>query len=174
MKKARKGFTLVELLIVIGIIGILGAMGIIGGQQATDTAKAVSIADNMSKISTAMMTYYAWNSDTIDKNGAKVADVVKGVNAYVDTTLVAASAIQEGQYAVAVTKDDDKTAKWYVVYKLLDAEAADGRKIGAVLANRATRMKLYKLADGKTMTDLGTDGNLTAYDGGDTVFMLVR
>ena len=83
MKKARKGFTLVELMIVIGVIGILGAMGIISGQGATSAAKAATILENLNSVASVMMTYYQLNMNDIDKNGLKdtEADTTNNIEA---------------------------------------------------------------------------------------------
>ena len=39
MKKLQKGFSLVELLVVVAIIGVLAGVGIVGYQSYTDSAK---------------------------------------------------------------------------------------------------------------------------------------
>ena len=46
MKKLQKGFSLVELLVVVAIIGVLAGVGIVGYQSYTDSAKErVAIAN---------------------------------------------------------------------------------------------------------------------------------
>ncbi len=159
MKKFRKGFTLVELLIVIGIMGTLSSLAMVAGQEASDAAKATNIADGLGKASIAAMAYYADNSDTIDVSGAKVADVVAGANAYLKVTLVATTPA-EGQYAIALSAEDDKTATWWVAYKLAKTDS----NVGKVLMNKKTRMELKK-----AMT-----GDNTEYDGTAIVYMQIR
>ena len=66
MKKSRKGFTLVELLIVIGIIGILGAMGMMGGTEANNIATASKIIEEFRIIGAAMNMYYADNRAEVE------------------------------------------------------------------------------------------------------------
>ncbi len=61
MKKARKGFTLVELMIVIGIISILGVMGIMAGGEATNIANAGKIVEDFKMLGSALNVYYADN-----------------------------------------------------------------------------------------------------------------
>lgn len=167
MKTTRKGFTLVELLIVIGIMGILGGMAMIGGQEATDAAKATNIADNLEKASIAMMSYYADNSTAIDKNGAKIADVKKGAQAYLKSNMLTegtagTASTTKGDYSVVLVTEDDATAKWFVAYTLFDQEA--NGNVAKILENKATRLQLKKDATASP----------AAYDGGATVFMLVR
>lgn len=61
MKKARKGFTLIEILIVIIIIGILAGMMIVSMSNAADKAEATKIVNNMIVVKTACLLYYADN-----------------------------------------------------------------------------------------------------------------
>ncbi len=188
MKRTHKGFTLVELLIVMGIMGILGAMVMIGGQQASDAARGTAIADSLEKAAAAMQAYYIDNAASINVNGTKAAKVAKGASAYLSETLVALSTpsnLTAGQYGVYVTTEDDPDANWYLVYKLVANEAGAGRNVKAILASKAERMNLRKTAveipaendNPDTDEDESKPAVTTedAYDGeSDTVYMLVR
>lgn len=58
----RKGFTLVELLIVIAVLGALTAMVQLSGTNAAASAKAASIASGLRTIKTAARMYIAENA----------------------------------------------------------------------------------------------------------------
>lgn len=63
MKRTRKGFTLVELLIVVAILATLTATMMVSMRGATAKAKAASIAANLESCHTAAMLYYAESGD---------------------------------------------------------------------------------------------------------------
>ncbi|MDR2176267.1 MAG: prepilin-type N-terminal cleavage/methylation domain-containing protein [Synergistaceae bacterium] len=63
MVKVRKGFTLVELLIVIVIIGILAGGMMLASGAATATATATTIVSDLKALQGAMVMYYADHMD---------------------------------------------------------------------------------------------------------------
>jgi len=72
----RRGFTLVELLIVIVVIGILSAMMMLSSTEAVSSAKAAKIISDLRNLKTAALAWYADNIDfvegrTTDANGNK-------------------------------------------------------------------------------------------------------
>ena len=160
MKKFRKGFTLVELLIVIGIMGTLSSLAMIAGQEASDAAKATNIADGLEKVAIAAMAYYADNAEIIDVNGATTKDVVDGANAYLKVAVVEDKDIAEGKYAIGLY-GEGSTAKWMVAYKLAKTDG----NVGKVLKNKTKRMGLKSNGEGNTIQD---------YDGGSLVYMIIR
>ena len=64
MKRIRKGFTLVELLIVIAIMGSLSASMMVAGSQSTKKAEVAKIATGISTIGSAVNLFIAVSGDT--------------------------------------------------------------------------------------------------------------
>ena len=166
MKKFRKGFTLLELLVVIGVMGLLSSTAMIAGQQATDAARATNIADGLEKAASAMMMYYSDNADEINEKGTTAAKVIAGANAYLKTELVADSA--GGKYSVVLTAENDPdnagnnaaaaAANWYVLYEFL----ATDDSLKAMIANKATRMDLYQVSGADVQTTAAYNGTTNA------------
>lgn len=83
LKKRSKGFTLVELLIVIIIIGILAGMMMLSTGGATAKAEATKIVSDARNIKAAAIMYYADHGDWSDKIG-DLADYLDGKIASAD------------------------------------------------------------------------------------------
>lgn len=77
--KKSKGFTLVELLIVIIIIGILAGMMMLATGSATDKANATKIVSNLRNVKAATIMYYAdhneWPAENVQANSS--SDITK-------------------------------------------------------------------------------------------------
>lgn len=68
-KSVRRGFTLVELLIVIVVIGILSAMMMISATEVMASAKANNIIVGLKQWKKAALAWYTDNIDKVDENG---------------------------------------------------------------------------------------------------------
>ncbi len=140
MKITRKGFTLVELLIVIAIIALLGSMGVVSGKEANNIAEAQKIVENLHIIGAAMEMYYADNNVAIAKGeGSYDVDnlpstIKTGLAAYMkDTSLVtaeAAASATAGKYNISVSGN-----QWWLCYTLDEAPT----KLSNILANKAVQ-----------------------------------
>ena len=159
MKKMRKGFTLVELLIVIGVIGMLGAMGTMGGQEANNIATATKIVEDFNVISAAMNMYYADNKSACDAGKVSLAEnadalsaagILTGITPYVKSVAsIVTDADAEGKYLI--TLHSDKT--WWLSYKL---PAGNLEKVGGILKNKASQQGLSKSVGATTADYDGT------------------
>ena len=72
----RRGFTLVELLIVIVVIGILSAMMMLSSTEAVTSAKASNIVSDMRNLKTAALSYYVDNLDKFSSGDATVTEAI--------------------------------------------------------------------------------------------------
>ena len=137
MKKMRKGFTLVELLIVIAILGALASMMTLSGTNATASASATKIVENLLTLKSAalmMYTDYIYSGDAGFNN-----DSFKAVSQdYLDP--VALKAMSK-DYSVVV--DSSTPKKWYAIY-LFDANDAGTTQVKKLLKARANKLGLLK------------------------------
>ena len=85
LKKKSKGFTLVELLIVIIIIGILAGMMMLSTGGATAKAEATKIVADMRNIKAAAIMYYADNGEW------PVTTTAESLDKYLDQELASTS-----------------------------------------------------------------------------------
>jgi type IV pilus assembly protein PilA len=78
--KNRKGFTLVELMVVVVIIGILAAIAVPVYNRTTDNANKAAVEANLRTIDGAIMQYQASNNITTAPTlgGGETTDLVSG------------------------------------------------------------------------------------------------
>lgn len=152
MKMTRKGFTLVELLIVIVVIGILSAMMMLSSNEAVTTARANNIASNLRNLKTAALAYWADNmNETFTEAGVK-AGTFKYLGGKTDIP-------DSGDYSIKI---NNTTKQWYVVYHFPKALAGN-LDIRRKLQGRA---KSLGLLDWSNKNNSVSGSYTKSYDGG--------
>ena len=159
-KKMRKrGFTLLELLIVLVVIGILGITMMIAGEQIYDSARATEVINNLKMWRNAALAFYADNLEECSKSdfnfGAQGVRerVIKYLNVnkkYLDE--IANEKQTKIQYKTAQGKD----GTWYIWYNV-------GRGAGKVDGNIKTGLKarLVDRAEAEGLLQAGENGDVS-------------
>ena len=113
VKNARKGFTLVEIMIVVLIIGILLAIAIPNFVRARNTSRAKSCQANLKQIDSATEQYLMNNNTTtypaltaLNPDYIKSAPVCPAGGAYTIGSATASPTCSQGAGAAGDTSDD--------------------------------------------------------------------
>ena len=125
MKKARQGFTLVELLIVIAILGTLSAAMSASVTGSTAKAKAAAIASNVASMKSAAQAYYAAHMDDAGTTGLDVVTSTV-INAYIKTF---GDFSKDGAKIKYTPDDEDDTGKGYDKWNVTVDFSSDGEAV---------------------------------------------
>lgn len=157
----RKGFTLVELLIVIVVIGILSAMMMLSSTEAVTSAKASNVVSNLRNLKTAALALYVDEMDDFENKAVSAVATSKLTIDNVIKYLNSAQAVDmTGGYTYAITavptNGSDNTqkisdAEWYLSCTITDTrvqEKLEGRaKSTGLLASASSSSGEYKRAN---------------------------
>ncbi|MBQ7155062.1 MAG: prepilin-type N-terminal cleavage/methylation domain-containing protein [Synergistaceae bacterium] len=162
----RKGFTLVELLIVIVVIGILSAMMMMSSTEAVTSAKASNVVSNLRNLKTAALAYYVDSMDYVSNltNTTKPSGFSGDIAKY----LTDDKKLNEPGYDAIITAGGE----WYVTY---DVQGSETEKTG-IRSKLKGRAKSIGLLKAPADTQAGTyNKTANVYDGGDgKVALFVR
>ena len=150
MKKTYKGFTLVELLIVVAVIGVLATMMTMSSSDAVDSAGANTILSNLNSMKTAAYQMYMENPTIASKTNDKVElgnedvknSLVKYLGKLADTETIGITTTTDEDEETTTGKYDlvGTSKSWYVVYRL---DETDSGGVRAKLKAKASNVELY-------------------------------
>ena len=141
MKRTRKGFTLIKLLVVISILAALSAVMAISSSSAIASAKAATIVSNLQAIKTGAIVFYSDYRDVSNDAEFTVTNFNNVSNDYLDEPTIK-MINKEGRYALSIISGGTgKPQLWYVGYALNNAETDNAQVLKKLIA-RADRFGL--------------------------------
>ena len=149
--RTKKGFTLVEMLIVIMIIGVLSSMMMISSTESINSAKASDIITTLNNIKIAALAHYVDSFDVYNSTNSPELDIAN-IKPYLNNGNSLSS-----EYDV---KQNNKS--WFATYTFT-TNSGSNSEIKSKLAGRAQSSGLK--------ADITTDNN---YTNGDTVYLQIR
>ncbi len=181
LTRKRKGFTLVELLIVIVVIGILSAMMMLSSSEAVSSAKATAIISDLRNLKTAVLAYFADHPDDYITKAATADEEIKDDDPEWDeimSYLNGKDFPNKKSYKLKASGNDNGNVAWYVLCDICSdsngmfkKNSSEATTVTKKLAGRAKSVGLlanrYKPSETKKPFD-GNEGVKTA------VYMLVQ
>ncbi|MCC0671754.1 MULTISPECIES: type II secretion system protein [unclassified Clostridioides] len=143
LRKNKKGFTLVELLVVIAIIGILAVVAVPALFSNINKAKVASVESDYSSVKSAALSYYA------DKNEFP-EDITDDLKTYMESNITNSDV--GGTYTLVKAKDDTKKLALLITGATLTKEQAS-KLVSDIGAN-----KVYTNAELTTELSGAVDG----------------
>ena len=151
----RKGFTLVELLIVIIVIGVLATMMMLSSSEAVSSAKVTTIINDLRAMKTAALSYYADHSASHTgawtKEDLKLENLLPYLRKSKDETSGTQADASLKGYKVVVDNWED----WYVVgdlYEIVGTASENNTELKAIcrkLSDRAAKAGVAFTNDGE-------------------------
>ncbi len=149
MRKMRKGFTLVELLIIVAIIGALAAVMMVSSGSSIAKAKATTIANNLKICGTGAQLYFlqSGDNDTTEIGTITTKEVLKATVPNFDDFTSAGGNISY------TSGDETGPSNWQVTVTLGGADSQDIlnalKQIKGFSELKDRKPIIYKLFTGK-------------------------
>lgn len=164
----RKGFTLVEFLIVIVVLGVLSSMMMISSTESVLTARANNIVNNLRNFSMAAMALYTDSIDTFGKDPNHLASDNAKFKAEVSKRMHNEGDIPDKDNYIVTNNN----GTWWAGYNL--TTATDGAKMKGKMEVRAESANLKGSNSDTPPTKSGT--GYPAYESSkhNRVWLLIR